>query len=262
MLLERFIMNYIVSGLHDELKLFPVCELVTDKDTYHVAGTDYSVNDKYTITSSVLDHELLGLQNPEASSILLKESRLRTAYNQLIKALEYSQRQYMLNSKLYHQDHCIDYKIMNDSNLSFLANLKNALLFGINKIFMKNGVQPNILIISRNVYDILHASIDFTALLNEFPHITNIIISDPNTSDPEHNELDWWNCALLAYAPPLLLSYDLVKTKSYGVTMRKPLLSDHFRNYHTDNVNFTEADESLKLIITNYDSGFLFTNIR
>ncbi len=296
-ILERFAMNYPRQSRFG-YELLPLYEADITKDFYKVAQFDADhliVEDfkraygeealrtqlllsdwlsvpvsRYTVESSVDRAELVGSSDLMHSSLLVRETRMRNAYDKLMKSIEISQVESILDHTQYGDNTVVPANLWSDESTDVLAQIETARQQVKNSI----GYYPNKCVISDTVWQVLRYR---EGLVDRLPSTTlqagltpddfakiiavdKVIIADDMRYIDGKLEYVWGDNVVLAYTPEHLHNLEEL---SFGVTIRTPLGIDSMRDYFDERTtsDVTAIDEKLGWAVTNYKAGFLFRNV-
>lgn len=227
---------------------------------------------RYTVESSVDRAELVGAIDIVQSSLLMREARMKNAYNKLMLSIEREQISSILDSSKY-GSHILTPSgddLWNNAASDPVEQIQEARL----KIKSSTGYYPNKIVISDQVWQKLRFKKNLVERLpntslkagltpEEFGKITNVakvVIAD--TMYQENNQLSfaWGNNVVLAYVPDNILTLDEI---SFGITIRCPLGYDSMRDYFEEKTtsDITAVDERIGWSVANYEAGFLLKDV-
>lgn len=227
---------------------------------------------RYTIEASVDRAETHGSSNIIQSSLLIREERLRHAYNKLMSSIEAKQVEEILSSNNYNTNIFIPEEGFKWSDSS--SSPVEEILIAKKKIKESIGFNPNTMVISEPVWSALRSKQNLLDLLpnttlrsglnpEDLGHILGIekiIIADGMFHNGENLQYSWGNNSVLAYVPKSLFTLD---EPSFGITIRSPLGYHAMREYFDEKTtsDITAIDEKLGWAVTNYNAGYLFSDL-
>lgn len=298
-ILERFAMNYPRQARFG-YELMPLYEADIARETYQVAqlGSNHLKTEdfkraygaqakrshqhiqswkpinvhRYTIESSVDRSELIGAADQVQSSLLIREARMRNAYDKLMNSIEIEQVQNILDHTKYGEH------TSSPKTTDLWSNIESDPLKQIEharqKIKQSIGYYPNKCVISDTVWQVLRYK---TNLLDKLPSsrlkagltpedfaniiaVDKVVIADNMYQNGNTLQYTWGNNVVLAYVPETIYSLEEL---SFGITVRAPLGYDNMRDYFDEKTtsDVTAIDERLGWSVINYNAGYLFKNV-
>lgn len=298
-ILERFAMNYPKQARFG-YELMPLYEAETARESYKIAhlGADHlQLEDfrraygehakrtqhhiqqwiditvhRYTVESSVDRSELIGSSDIPQSSLLMRETRMRNAYDKMRNSIEAEQVKDILDETKY-GTHCAVPKgtdLWGDKASDPIAQIEAA------RTQIKNGIglYPNKCVISDTVWQTLKYKSNLIQRLpstslkagitpEDFAKIIavdKVVIADNMYQIDNTLTYTWGNNVVLAYVPQTIYSLEEL---SFGITVRAPLGYAEMRDYFDERTtsDVTAVDERLGWAVANYEAGFLFKNV-
>ncbi len=297
--LERFAVNY-PKQQRAAFELLPIYEAETARDSYKIAKFEPShleyedfrraygeaavrtqnqiqewtsvYMSRYTIESSVDRAELVGAVDAVKSSLLLREARLKNAYDKLMNAIEADQFKSISDASKYGSN-VADLEggdVWDGESSNPIAQIEAA------RKAVKDscGVYPNKCVISDPVWQVLRTKEN---LLEKLPStslqsgltpedfakiisVDKVIIADNMYHLEGELRYTWGSHVVLAYVPEKIYS---LEDMCFGLTVRAPLGYSNMRDYFDDRTtsDVTAIDERLGWAVVNYQAGFLFRNV-
>ena len=207
-----------------------------------------SVN-RYTVESSVDRSELIGSVDIGQSSLLMREARMRNAYDKMMNSIEAAQVKDILDESKYgeHTTTPLTTNLWGNAASDPITQIEVART----KIKNSIGFYPNKCVISDTVWQALRYKKNL---------IDRVIIADNMYHNEDKLSYTWGNNVVLAYVPNTIYS---LEDLSFGVTVRAPLGYAEMRDYFDERTtsDVTAIDERLGWAVANYEAGFLFKNV-
>ncbi len=298
-ILERFALSYPRQARFG-YELMPLFEATVARETYKIAhlgaehlqlsdfrreyGTEakrtqnyieswisLSVH-RYTVESSVDRAELIGSTDISQSSLLMREARMRNAYDKMMNSIEAAQVKDILDATKYgeHTTTPSTTNLWGNTASDPIAQIETART----KIKNSIGVYPNKCVISDTVWQVLrykknlvdrlpNTSLKAGITTEDFAKIIavdKVIIADNMYQYEDKLSYTWGNNVVLAYVPNTIYS---LEDLSFGITVRAPLGYSEMRDYFDERTtsDVTAIDERLGWAVANYEAGFLFKNV-
>lgn len=227
---------------------------------------------RYTVESSVDRAELVGAIDIVQSSLLMREARMKNAYEKLMLSIERQQIGDILDSKKYGSH------VLTPSGSDLWSAEASDPVEQIQEARMKiknaTGYYPNKIVISDNVWQKLRFKKNLVERLpntslkagltpEEFGKICNVakvVIADTMYKNDGQLSFAWGDNVVLAYVPDNIYTLDAL---TFGITVRCPLgyanMRDYFEERTTSDV--TAIDERLGWAVANYEAGFLLKEV-
>ena len=227
---------------------------------------------RYTVESAVDRAELVGSPNAVQSSLLIREARLRNAYDKMMNSLESEQIDSILDASLYgtHTASPSGEDLWSANSSDPISQIETAR----NTIKLATGLYPNKCIISDSVWQRLRFKknlvdkLPYTTLRSgitpeDFARIISVdkvVIADNMYKSEGQLSFSWGNNVVLAYVPQSIYT---LETLTFGVTVRAPLGYAEMRDYYDEKTtsDVVAVDERLGWVVANYEAGFLFQNV-
>lgn len=298
-ILERLVMSY-PRQARFAYELMPLYEAEVARDSYKIArlnGDHLNVEDfrraygaeakrtnntvkdwvtinidRYTVESAVDRAEVINAPNVIQSSLLIREARLRNAYDKMMNSLEVSQIASVLDASKY-KSHVLTptgTDLWSAENSDPVEQIQDAR----NKIKKATGLYPNKCVISDVVWQKLRFKKN---LVDRLPNTTlrsgitpedfakiisveKVVIADNMYQNNGQLAFTWGNNVVLAYVPKNIYS---LETLTFGITVRAPLGYAEMRDYFDDKStsDVTAVDERLGWAVANYEAGFLLKEV-
>ena len=262
-----------INGDHLKTEDFKRAYGAEAKRTNNTAKDWVTINiDRYTVESSVDRAELVGAVSIVQSSLLMREARMRNAYDKMMNSLENAQISSILDASKY-GDHVLT-PAGNDLWSNESSDPIGQITDARNKIKNATGLYPNKCIISDAVWQKLRYKKN---LVDKLPNTTlrsgitpedfakiiavkKVVIADNMYKSADQLTFSWGNNVVLAYVPE---NIHTLETLAFGVTVRAPLGYAEMRDYFDDRTtsDVTAIDERLGWVVANYEAGFLLKEV-
>ncbi|MGL4676462.1 MAG: hypothetical protein ACRCWI_02195 [Brevinema sp.] len=227
---------------------------------------------RYTVESSVDRAELTSAPNVVQASLLMREARLKNAYEKMMLSIEKEQIGAILDHGKYGK-HVLTPSgndVWSKETSDPIEQIQEARL----KVKNATGYYPNKIVISDQVWQNLrfkknlierlpNTSLKAGLTPEEFGKITNIakvVIADTMYRDNNQLSFMWGNNVVLAYVPDNIYTLDTI---TFGITVRCPLGYADMRDYYDERStsDVVAVDERLGWAVVNYEAGFLMKEV-
>ncbi|MGL4388207.1 MAG: hypothetical protein ACRCTJ_02290, partial [Brevinema sp.] len=227
---------------------------------------------RYTVESAVDRAELITAPNAVQASLLMREARLKNAYEKMMLSIEREQVSSLLEATKYGSNVLTPSgtDLWNHPTSDPVSQIQDAR----KAIKDKTGYYPNKIVISDKVWQVLRFKKNLVERLpntslkagltpEEFGRITDIkyvVIADTMYQDSTQLSFIWGSNAVLAYVPENIYSLDTI---TFGITVRCPLGYADMRDYYDERTtsDITAVDERIGWAVANYEAGFLLKDV-